>query len=1110
MVEPQTLPPPSPVHGHCRCQGGPAFLVVALTNQVPSLDQEVPGAVSEALRQYRGRLEEASPESLTIRLEGRNYDLFQPQDRPVLGLFDNAICYLADDIDHVLEVAGHAGAARREYLFGALPAEPTAAGLEVLNVLLADEETLKDQKNQFIGMLSVKLGDHLKAAFGPRFVCAVIRWIEDQARNLNVPTLVVPSWAWADLYVFSTTDRLTDLLQLIEEVESLPVGKVQETSTSLLPPLSPHSVPQDILHAWTKGTWPRRGDSTASPEDLVQLHACFALRFHLARTHRLDVAAGDPPLRPPPQDRSQDSDHPLTAVYLIQVKPGHRRPVKSQAQELANQWRDLGWGAVASIEQTLDGDTVRVMLRLQSNVAPEHLLPELARVSRYLRRPNGEVNLDILDLTTVLDLVDTTLSQDKDQQGAHPRRDPTTHPRGYTLLGPPPRRKAERLERDLLTLIGFDAVGRAAVLTWLSNVRQCAASRETFGALTDVLQTTELVRRELLSLVIQETPGELSASESWEKRTRLRQMVHQMTKFGQLAYLQRIQYTPQVHGGLSLTSELPLGVNQLAQLVTGVAEAVLALAHVDHRNPAFEPHDIRQRGSVLTVFGQNNEVAVQHIGFLCRLKINILAAANPIALSLLNHELGHHIEKSEGVKEPSLRDRQATIQTLVEAWYSDSKQPERGDIKPLLPVLLSDLFAHTVWRRLGCEDNWDVFETQYLAAFAMGLVTDRKSGTGPALQFSWALALAQLWVQRELWDEQALDGLEVKSESIGEFVGELSPWFWPQITQNSGELKEVLDTTDLASIASNVWAILLALQDALSVKSSAEERAASPYLSQHHKLMRRLKHLERTLRALPSDSGPWETIDEDGFPTPAAFRAVRAALVEFTQRWRAQSNMQTWRSVLRESDSQRYAVSSTKPGYYADITGRMFLIGRAARDWWQRQRMETLVRLGDVAHPVRAGRIRRHFLFRREFTRARSFWPCHLETHGSTPLKIPGVLTDIGPGGAQVCVRSAELPAETRQKGSGERVKVHLHWPDKTERTFSMKLAMNPFSTSDRHVHPEWTANKQALDECAPAGWTFLHLKAEDPINPIPGSIALGAYDEAPRADWITKHFKVT
>ncbi|MBK7758844.1 MAG: hypothetical protein IPI35_21095 [Deltaproteobacteria bacterium] len=98
-------------------------------------------------------------------------------------------------------------------------------------------------------------------------------------------------------------------------------------------------------------------------------------------------------------------------------------------------------------------------------------------------------------------------------------------------------------------------------------------------------------------------------------------------------------------------------------------------------------------------------------------------------------------------------------------------------------------------------------------------------------------------------------------------------------------------------------------------------------------------------------------------------------------------------------------------GFFADITGRMFVFGADDRRWWNEERNRTLNGLMDVAQHVRAGRMMRHFMYRRELVRFDWVEVCTLTVAGVPTEKVHGLIVDVSSGGLRVLVR--ERPSQS-------------------------------------------------------------------------------------------------
>jgi len=787
------------------------ILVVALTRQRPDQDADVSRAVLNSVERYGERLDRADGHDDDILrcslLEDQPLQFYNPCVIRMWGNYDLGVFYLADDMSHVQEVAGHSGAAAQEYVFGPIYKRLEVREQNVLRSIFSDTAPPNDGT---LALGCLKLGEHFLTTCGRALFRALRVWILEKAgeTDLDLNCLVFPCSSWADVCVLVLDDDPAKVIRFMTIIESATLNELMssEAAGAELKELVRYDsednaalrVPfpsLDLLRRWTCGRWANIEESSETTvlEHARTAHLLVTCRYHLGfpastRPRRLnsplyhmrqmrfltgkalaqrrrDSPTQEDELKATCMGVEKDwGSSPTTprrrvvAVILLHAKPGHWTACAEEAERIAG----LLWKrGPADVFSSTEGELVRIALRLVDFIEedPAAAMLRISSVSLYLR-VSVRVASHLLDVTTALDFSELP----KPPMRSRPAESPTPKrwgPSGLALLRSSPPPDIQAYERTLLGRIGLGVGETSAVLEWQGIVRHCSSHRDTFGAMLDLSELVWLMRTEIIEGI------HLGLSE----QARLASDLREWLKYGQQAYLQRVQYTPTIGGGLPLEAEIPFGVNQLVGMVGGLTRAIMGLcapADVEHphrdddRVCIGNPYDWRQ---ILVVFGPDEMFAARNISSVCCVRMNVMAATNPLVLTLLMHELGHFIEHSElhnrHIDMEGVETNTKTGFTLYDMRHEASRaicyglqrmQPRRDRRVEhrLVHGLLSDIFAHLIWRRLGCNRDWAIFETQFLTNFAMGVRTDNRRVTPMCVLECWATALLHLEIQRGL------------------------------------------------------------------------------------------------------------------------------------------------------------------------------------------------------------------------------------------------------------------------------------------------------------------------------------------------------------------------
>ncbi|MBK9366265.1 MAG: hypothetical protein IPN01_08065 [Deltaproteobacteria bacterium] len=342
--------------------------------------------------------------------------------------------------------------------------------------------------------------------------------------------------------------------------------------------------------------------------------------------------------------------------------------------------------------------------------------------------------------------------------------------------------------------------------------------------------------------------------------------------------------------------------------------------------------------------------------------------------------------------------------------------------------MVEEHFAHTTWRKIGCKDDWKVFEAQFLSCFAMGYVQRKQFGVGEEWTNLWASSLAQLYIQECDHTGNVARLYPHDRNAIMRWVVRYWRWWKPQCDISADDIEIAESLVSLVEILVSLFgAVLKRLDRSICARFDALELELGKITAlldcaQADEAMGLVDDAGFSNAAVNSEDG-MGLIDDAGFSTPKAFIRCREAIINFTRMWNAKvidesipSTGNEWRTTRRDPVTQKFVAAgfgSRRPsrGFFADITGRMFVFGADDRRWWNEERNRTLNGLMDVAQHVRAGRMMRHFMYRRELVRFDWVEVCTLTVAGVPTEKVHGLIVDVSSGGLRVLVR--ERPSQS-------------------------------------------------------------------------------------------------
>jgi hypothetical protein len=1043
-------------------------ITIAFQAQRPDLDRDLLRNVRGHLREYASRLLRISDEDASTFEEA---GLYKPRTYAVWGDYDFATFYMGEDLESVAALSNSAIAPSQEFLFGS----PYYVGDNPAPVL-ADVERLLELSGKapdLVMVSRIKLGDHLLAVAGSELRQAMAAWIYDRAAACGgVKAVVLRCWSWPDLLVVLMGDDPRAMLDFSKAVEQAGLRELMGSSGSLEAALRRslrHRVGRALLRSWVFGRGSERMGAKTILEELRRRDAVVAAKSQIAiplpagsdeplydlvtenidlgsrpRQHEL-TRAQVVKLRGQLQKEGEKlavelrADTALTARIILDAKPGHASFVQAFAMRIAE---DLS-ACNSEVKAGTAGQSQAVILQLD--------VPPTVAGLRFLLRVSVSFRV-CSHVRSQLSITETQLEWACDEPEQHseaPRRAtrggraPRT---GYALLTPATPPRGLDFQRRLTTRRRVGRVEALALQAWHTAVEQMTGRPEMFGAMMEVQKGATIAYRELL--LHPDAGGSLMA-----------QSVLEMGEYFQRAYQQRLQFSPVVSGAPPINGQLPFGVNQIVRMVDGLAAVVTQAAFVAEPKSRSDP-DLPARANVV-VFEADPELATRAIHDFGVLKLSLLQAMTPLSLTLLFHELGHLIirrsfwqhEGRDYIKFMGNRrlwwldKHDAALDTLSHLTTS-GVVPAGPGWQEATEIFLEDVFAHAVWRRVGCHGDWDTFVTQFLAGAAMGMRTRSPEGReeGPHLPEEflhvWPTLVAQLLVQRLLSDGgESLDGLRATldrldiAETTREIVAEVVPfargeyYYYRTATGHHDYADaglEKLLTEHFEATWRYVLRVLAITQAAAGYWNKLERLFANL-----GKIVDRLERIDRSQRQSDAEYGlirrrisrgqpveglPWQILqsDEGGCPSELAILWAREILTGVTDHFRAVCRRDLDAVSVRRDQNMEYAGIGKvqyRPGVFVDFAGGLFATGSKERLDYLKVRLAAIESLAALADRILAGPMKLRFERQRRYLRTpdlRKDEPVArgetvfaiLDEHGQPGEPITATLVDQSPIGA--------------------------------------------------------------------------------------------------------------
>ena len=757
---------------------------------------------------------------------------------------------------------------------------------------------------------------------------------------------------------------------------------------------------------------------------------------------------------------SDDGKSPFRATITIQLKPGHLAIVRRFADGLRRALRGLPPRPKeerSTLDPELEHDRTSeilggnvgqlTVLRLSFEVYPDqHGFFNLLRVSHSFRVCDY-VRRHLLAISTQIDWPETHLLS------ACSLGEPESNHKssGYGLFreaSPVAALDWEWLEQRLHRIGRVEGL---AMRSWTNAVSRITTRPEMFGAMIEVYRVVQAVRSEIFKSAVSEshrgTSTDPPADDTQKHRDMIADAALGLGAHIQNAYQQRLQFSPVMSGAPPINGQLPYGVNQIVRMVDGVVSIILQAAFLNPENPLCENHDLPGRTSLI-VFTPESSIAMEHHLDFGVTHLSLLQAWTPLGLCLIFHELGHHIVQNhfrmlsggnyaefDQLEANWFRARDRVVETILPKLDETLRIKPEDDIprkwKYRLHTFLEDIFAHAVWRRIGCgssEEAWGIFVEQFLAGAGMRLRTAPSKLISPeaALEF-WAGCITQLIIQRALFEcdddascFQESHSCEANRENLlhawvsGKTVGVVDGILFrvheycvgeiyyyraacPDSGFHSAETPEESNLEALKILSNNLlnqWRpIIKAVVDCPSDRDGqddylnilgnflAEMRAIASHLEEVH-LRERAENpvysglRQRTHQGISVTKAPWNAISSHqpgGYPTATAVLWVREILAGVTLQFRDARKSSGCVSIRRNERMEFDGPADGRPakGYYVDFIGGLFVAGIDERKGYLSNRLAAIESLGAIANRVLTSSIGLRFERSRHYHRMR-------------------------------------------------------------------------------------------------------------------------------------------
>lgn len=1025
-------------------------LVVALHEQRPSRDREVNFSLRSSIDYYRENLEVVSGPADDDGLRLHHLKLYEPRTAFLWGVYDYATFYIGDDLESVVNIANSCNASSQEFIFGS-PYSFQNDDSEILDYLGYLFDSKKAGARPVVAVSRIKMGDHLLAIAGSSLEEAMAAHADRQSREQGVIPIILRCWAWSELVLVLLSDDPIALIKVLDSVEQACLADLCDHNRSLRNSLCSglgHPIGRHIVGKWIYGRTYGKGSERTTDELLTELldrDVVVSVRTQFGITEsgwegRAETELGGelalvfldaiaPKGRKEPlitresalalanavgnllsKERDQALEPVLQARIVLQVKPGHLGMVLGFAEDLARKI-----GPRVRILGGHQRSSMAILMEIQLAATVIDLFELLCLITTF--RICGEIRTHLQKTETELEwigLFNSTRNLRRKQKWS---KEPTS---GFGILLPESSEHSIRFERKLT---GYQKIGRVeavSIHSWFTAISQITTRPEMFGSMVELQRAAHAVYIELMHrTVLDQRQQRIAGMSTQGDGYYVARAISKLSPYFQLAYQQRLQFSPIVGGAPPINGQLPYGVNQIVKMVDGVAATILSSAsfgqHEEETNP-----DLPSKVN-LVCFGSDPAIATTDLLGFGLLTLSLVQAFSPISLCLLFHELGHVIIRRSFWN--PLVDSYPAYWSNCKAWREEIRSVAEklllwGDVAKVvtvgrLEIFLVDIFAHATWRRVGCRSDESLFSTQLLAGQAMGLRTNPNfHGESVPLEV-WAETLAHLLIQ-DCLKLTAIEGVEDLGRCLRLAAKEInskeSKVLWRVVkrilefadaeleymarTLGEQNLSREKQAARLVSCFMESWAPVIVRLDENASRLSMNESAAFGLLffEKYKMLFERLEEIELILdggeKALIAEypdfarlaanveAGgevlcvPWSVLrfEVGASPAPQAVVWVREILRGVTGQFIAANGPRS-KTVRRGANLELLEGDEPFNGVFADFIGGLFVSGWKARSNYLSARLAAIRTLSELAVRVQATSIALLFQRARRYNR---------------------------------------------------------------------------------------------------------------------------------------------
>lgn len=1046
-------------------------LVIAFQKQHPYQDGEVAANLEEHARHYRQRVAKNTSGFDQADSFIPGVRLFEPASCLLWGDYDFASFFLSDDFESIASIAMGCDAISQEFLFGSPYAVDGCSMDDALaNLFLRDA-----CDRPLIAITRLKLADHLSFA-GVDLRRAMVRYISNVVAQSDLKPIFLRCWAWPELVVILQGKDPVELTEALREIEHCNVGALcsasPELKSSFVEALR-HKVPFYLLRLWLRGRdinrrRPRNCREDLLP-DLMMLHPTVAMRTQIGvleagwperlerkpstllqgiayafQPHQLERVKHEKAftrktllgeLRKRREIEFKNADRkPFYACIAVRVKPGHSHIVERFASSIWSEVESHGHVSGSKSQVLHAGIGEETVLTLEMAVSPDlHGFMTLLCVSHSFRICGG-VRRHLLDVSTQIHWPPSSRNA---KQGDHKTRDNEALSRsGFALFGQEWPVAMVEFERGIRRQHWIGNVEELSMRSWADAVSRITTRPEMLGSVIEIYRSAQSIN---WALHEHETLESTEKEDNVSTRRLVAKAAFQVGGFLQRAYQQRLQFSPVMGGAPPFNGQTPYGTNQIVRMLDGVISVIMHTALIADGSWCQEP-DRPWRANVV-VFGSGASIATANVAGFNILRLNLLQAWTPVSLCLLFHELGHFMvqwhhwregrnydpqnrptyegfqEKSEEWIDATLSAYQAIEAKMNRLGIWDPKREEAREWRRDLSFL-EDIFAHAVWRRVGCGGSWKLFKSQFLIGQGMGMRTSVQAGlTDPVPDLHepqrvldlWAESVAHLVVQRALdrCQDNVADAFReipnlLAGDEVDQIIAEAWPFFAGELQFCADFYKKNLSEDQLKEALGRSfkmvwWGFLIALaqfdiperndteetdtketdtEEVLTLKLYMDILASlfshlaevSDRLEQCESRLRRenkpFQEIEKRIMKGQSvvRELPWEMISQEvgGGPTATAVVWVREILRNVTESFKIGLDGKRPVASVRRGRSLRFEGIShggVPDGVFVDFLGGTLSAGIEARRHYLQVRLAAIESLSAVAGIVLTGSI---------------------------------------------------------------------------------------------------------------------------------------------------------